>query len=208
MSFLGDEHHTFGYGRPLVVLKAGSNRWPNSLAMCRSSSWYHCILSPRWRRRSAITWAPNSPLGELYEGGKKMSRYIVSKSTIINITHTLQPQLETLEPMWNTSVRHINSIRKISTVDCSVSPITFVCMAQDTIIILQQYKYQPVHVVDYISSSIGQEDNKTLEVKSYPKTLMLVSNTDTTTSLSRRTSFTVFFTPSSNSSSLFKSCSK
>lgn len=112
MSFLGDEHHTFGYGRPLVVLKAGSNRWPNSLAMCRSSSWYHCILSPRWRRRSAITWAPNSPLGELYEGGKKMSRYIVSKSTIINITHTLQPQLETLEPMWNTSVRHINSIRK------------------------------------------------------------------------------------------------
>lgn len=97
---------------------------------------------------------------------------------------------------------------KKSTVDCSVSPITFVCMAQDTIIILQQYKYQPVHVVDYISSSIGQEDNKTLEVKSYPKTLMLVSNTDTTTSLSRRTSFTVFFTPSSNSSSLFKSCSK
>lgn len=36
---------------------------------------------------------------------------------------------------------------------------------------------------------------------------MLVSNTDTTTSLSRRTSFTAFLTASSNSSSLFNTCS-
>lgn len=40
----------------------------------------------------------------------------------------------------------------------------------------------------------------------YPKTLMLVSNTDTTTSLSKRTSLTAFFTASSNSSSLFSTC--
>lgn len=36
---------------------------------------------------------------------------------------------------------------------------------------------------------------------------MLVSNTDTTTSLSRRTSVTAFLTASSNSSSLFNTCS-
>lgn len=37
---------------------------------------------------------------------------------------------------------------------------------------------------------------------------MLVSNTETTTSLSRRTSLTAFLTASSNSSSLFNTCSR
>lgn len=124
---------TLGYGRPLVVLKAGSSRCPSSLAMCSSSSRYHGILWPRCRSRSAITWAPRSPLGCNKEN----------------------------RPGGFRRVRETN-------------------------------KQKEGRKTEAFPSS------------SHPRTLMLVSNTDTTTSLSSRTSLSTFLTASSNSSSLFK----
>lgn len=56
-------------------------------------------------------------------------------------------------------------------------------------------------------SSVGTGHFEYMQ-ESYPKTRILVSKTETTMSLSSRTSLIVFFTASSNSSSLFRTCAQ
>lgn len=55
---------------PVVVLKAGSNLSPISLAMYNSSSLYHAMPVPAFLSTSAATWAPSKPL--------KMFQWIVT----------------------------------------------------------------------------------------------------------------------------------
>lgn len=53
---------TLGYGKPLLVLKAGNSRRPRSLAICSSSSWYHCMCWPPSLSITAMECPPNRPL--------------------------------------------------------------------------------------------------------------------------------------------------
>ena len=106
---------TLGYGRPLLVLKAGSRRCPSSLAMCRSSSWYHNMRSPRFFSMMAMEWPPSRPL-------KTHNKRTTQDQTV---RHHMLKMDSLARPEVNESFSHPRTRMLVSNTDTTMSLSSF-----------------------------------------------------------------------------------